>query len=202
LQIFLAALKSEPGWDRMRTVTYTSKDEERRFEFVGVGVAISNLPLRRDPLADALASRIMPLENEPTDEMLADFMRNHALQGFEDMTPRECLEVVEFVIAETRARDHRLDLRHATKGFQDYRQHRDGRSRRHWHDLVRTSLKRLTGIGSVVPAGRAERKAHEQQLARELTEKYPDDRRRRDEEWHQLSDEKSPDAFYRRIREL
>lgn len=56
------------------------------FEFSGGIIAISNLPLSRDPVADAVASRVRPLEHEPTDEMIAAFMREQALNGFSDMT--------------------------------------------------------------------------------------------------------------------
>lgn len=98
LQILMAALGGRPG--QARTVTYTTKDERKSFEFTGGIIAISNLPLGRDPLADAVASRVARLEHEPSDEMIAAFMRAQALKGFEDVTPEACLEVVEFVIAE------------------------------------------------------------------------------------------------------
>lgn len=56
LQILMAALGGKPG--QPRTITYTTKDKHERksFEFHGGIVAISNVALRRDPLADAVAS--------------------------------------------------------------------------------------------------------------------------------------------------
>ena len=62
---------STPG--QPRTITYKSKDKEVRFEFTGSIIAISNIPLRQDPLARALGSRIVMLEHEPTDEEIAAF---------------------------------------------------------------------------------------------------------------------------------
>lgn len=117
LQILMAAMGGELG--KPRPVTYTIKDKHERksFLFKGGIIAISNLPLRRDPLADAVASRAVVLEHEPSDQMLAAFMRHRAIQGFEDLSPAECLEVVEFVIAETRAADYRLDLRSHDEGL-------------------------------------------------------------------------------------
>ena len=197
LQIIMAALGGSPG--KPRTVTYVTKDERREFEFSGGIIAISNVPLSRDPLADAVASRMVLLEHEPSDEMLAAFMRDRSAHGHEDMTPEECLAVVEFVIAETRACDYRLDLRYMKKAWQDYRMDNHGFALRPWKDLVRSSLKRI--ITPEATVGRSDRKAWEQQVALDLFQKYPDDKGLRDEEWHRLTG-KAPDSLYRRKREL
>lgn len=199
LQILMAALGGRPG--RSRTVTYTTKDERKSFEFAGGIVAISNLPLGRDPLADAVASRVARLEHEPSDEMIAAFMRAHALKGFEDVRPEECLEVVEFVIAETRAGDYRLDLRSMVKAWQDYRLDLHGKALRPWRDLVRSGLKRLVGEDRPRPEGRAGRIAWERRLAQELFERYPHDKVQRDAEWERQVGS-SPHSLYRRKREL
>lgn len=199
LQILMAALGGRPG--QARTVTYTTKDERKSFEFTGGIIAISNLPLGRDPLADAVASRVARLEHEPSDEMIAAFMRAQALKGFEDVTPEECLEVVEFVIAETRACDYRLDLRAMVKAWQDYRLDLHGKALRPWRDLVRSSLKRLVGDDRPRPTGRAARIAWEQQIAKELYERFPDDKARRDAEWGRRV-KSSPFSLYRRKQEL
>ena len=199
LQILMAALGGKPG--RPRTVTYTTKDERKSFEFTGGIVAISNLPLGRDPLADAVASRVALLEHEPTDGMIAAFMRSQALKGFDDMSPQECLEVVEFVIAETHACDYRLDLRAMGKAWQDYRLDLHGKAKRTWKDLVRSSLKRLVGEDRPRPEGRDARLAWEREVAQELYERFPDDKRQRDAEWERRVGS-GPDSLYRRKREL
>lgn len=80
--------------------------------------------VRCDPLARALGSRIVMLEHEPSDGEISAFMQRLASMGYEDLSPDECLEVAEFIIAKTRAHDQRLDLRHLTKAWQDYRQRR------------------------------------------------------------------------------
>jgi hypothetical protein len=197
LQIVMAALGGSPG--KPRTVTYVTKDERKEFEFSGGLIAISNVPLSRDPLADAVASRMVLLEHEPSDEMLAAFMRDRAAHGHEDMMPEECLAVVEFVIAETRACDYRLDLRYMKKAWQDYRMDKHGLALRPWKDLVRSSLKRV--ITPEATVGRSDRKAWEQQIALDLFLKYPDDKGLRDEAWFRLTG-KAPDSLYRRKREL
>jgi hypothetical protein len=171
------------------------------FQFSGGVIAISNVALRRDPLADALASRVPLLEHEPSDEMISAFMRHQALRGFEDLTPVDCLEVVEFLIAETRACDYRLDLRYMVRAWQDRRLDRHGKSRTPWRDLVRSGLRRLAGRDLPSGSGRADRKAWEQKVALELFGRFPEDKRRRDEEWARLTG-KAPDSLYRRRREL
>lgn len=144
LQIIMAALGGEPG--QPRPVTYTTKNKNehnKSFYFAGGLIAISNVPLRRDPLADAVASRIVVLEHEPSDEMIAAFMRAQAFNGYEDMSPQECLNVVEFVIAKARASDYRVDLRAMKKAYQDYRFAKHGKAISSWQELVVTSLKQM-----------------------------------------------------------
>lgn len=175
IQVFLAALGGEPG--KPRTVTYKSKDEEHKILFQGGIVAISNVALRHDPLARALGSRLTMLEHEPTDDQIGAFMRRLALEGFEDLSPEECLEVVEFVIAETRDFDQRLDLRHLTKAWQDYRQVGHGKAQTPWRDLVRTSLHKLP-TEPILPFSKREDIELQVQLVKELAEKYPNDTQR------------------------
>ena len=196
----MAALGGRSG--QARTVTYTTKDERRSFQFTGGVIAVSNLPLGRDPLADALASRVALLEHEPSDEMIAAFMRDRAFRGFEDVSPEECLEIVEFVIAETRACDYRLDLRAMTKAWQDYRL-----------DLHGKATAALAGLGAVEPEaargrgpapgreGRDARLAWEREIAKELFERFPDSKAGRDAEWERIVGS-SPHSLYRRKREL
>lgn len=69
IQILLAALDGEPK--KPRAVSYRSKDEIVTVMFTGAMIAISNVPLRCDPLARALGSRVVVLEHEPTDEETA-----------------------------------------------------------------------------------------------------------------------------------
>ena len=98
LQILMAALDGDP--EQPRTITYKTKDENRKVEFAGGIIAISNVPLRNDPLALAVASRVVQLEHEPTDQEIAAFMRRLAADGYKDLRPEQCQEVVEFVVEE------------------------------------------------------------------------------------------------------
>jgi hypothetical protein len=197
LQVLMAALGGEPGEPRTMTYTIKDKGERKSFQFNGGIIAISNLPLNRDPLADAVASRVVVLEHEPSDQMIAAFMRCQAIQGFEGMSPEECMEVVEFVIDETRAADHRLDLRHMKKAWQDFRQDKDGKARRPWRELVRTSLQK-TFKPDASPVRRVDEQARLREIAQDLYKRFPDDKPSRDEQWRLLTN-KSPDTLCRRF---
>ena len=86
MQILLAALDGDPG--EVRVIRYKSKDKEQTVNFTGTVIAISNVPLRCDPLARALGSRIVMLEHEPTDDEIAAFVRPSCLKRLRRVVPR------------------------------------------------------------------------------------------------------------------
>jgi len=194
VQILLAALDGNPG--EPRVVTYKSADVEQKVLFSGAIIAISNIPLRADPLARALGSRIVMVEHEPSDNEIAAFMRNLAMSGFEDLTVDECIEVAEFIISETRQFDLRLDLRHLTKAFQDFRQHKHGRSRTSWRDLVRTSLRKLA-IEPITISSKKDEIELQRQKVRNAIKKHPNDRNAQMVEAGLKSS-----TFYNRLKEV
>ena len=194
VQILLAALDGNPG--EPRVVTYKSADVEQKVLFSGAIIAISNIPLRADPLARALGSRIVMVEHEPSDNEIAAFMRNLARSGFEDLTVDECIEVAEFIISETRQFDLRLDLRHLTKAFQDFRQHKHGRSRTSWRDLVRTSLRKLA-IEPITISSKKDEIELQRQKVRNAIKKHPNDRNAQMVEAGLKSS-----TFYNRLKEV
>jgi hypothetical protein len=204
LQMLMAALAGPAG--QPRPITYTSKDQRLSVDFRGGIICLSNVPLRRDPLADALQSRVPLLEFEPSDELIAAFMRRCTADGSEDLTPAECAEVVEFVIVESAAADYRLDLRSMTKAFADRRLAKQGKARRPWPELVRSGLKTVLPERGATrqPLTRAETRLREQQLARELFARYPapSDKPQRVRAWAAATGGKSIDALYRRFREI
>jgi Cdc6-like AAA superfamily ATPase len=170
LQILMAALDGDPM--KPRRVTYKSKDKDLEFHFSGGIVGISNLSLGNDPLADAVSSRVVLLEHEPTDEELAAFMRKLAHNGYKDLTAEQCQEVVTFVVNETRMCDRRLDLRHLTKAYEDRRQWEDGLSQTPWEELVRTSLKKW--LTPEIPS-KAEEIDQQRILVEEAMARFPSD---------------------------
>jgi hypothetical protein len=144
LQILLAALgnREDAG---ARFVRYKRQGRERRVAFTGGLIFICNLGLHQGGLIQALKSRVHYLCHDPTDDQLAALMRRIACQGWEEkgvrLTPRECSQVAEFLIAESTRLNYRLDIRHLVeKGFPDFLQWRDGETESHWKDLVTTTL--------------------------------------------------------------
>ena len=194
LQILMAALDGDPG--KPRTITYKSKDKDLSFEFTGGVIAISNVPFHHDPLVNAVASRVVQLEHEPSDEEIAAFMRSLAEKGYKNLSPEQCHEIVDFIVAETRKHDARLDLRHLTKAYEDRRQWEDGHTSTDWQDLVRTSLRKPMDQ-PVTPISKAEEIELQRQRVRQAVEKFPNDRRRQ-LEFTGLKKSR----FYERLREI
>lgn len=170
MQILMAATGGDAKTPRR--VTYKSKDKEYHTMFSGGIIAISNVALRHDPLARAFGSRAVVLEHEPTDKEIAAFMLKIAAKGQSDLLPKECLEVAEFVIAETRDHDRRLDLRHFSKAIQDFRQDRDGLTGCSWQELVRTNLSK-TVIVEAETLSKRERLELDRERVREAMNLFP-----------------------------
>ena len=176
LQVLLAALNGRP--DEPRPVTYVLKGEQKEptFDFLGGVIAISNRPLHRDPIADAVASRVRPLEHEPSDEMIAAVMRSHALKGFQDMSSEQCREVVEYVIEQSRRCEYRLDLRHMEHGWQDYRLWKDGESFDiHWKELIASGMSRILQEDEILlfPVNKADEIKAQREMVRLAVETFP-----------------------------
>lgn len=195
LPILLAALDGQPG--EARRITYQTKTEKYEVLLRGGVIAISNAPLRDDPLAKALASRIVVLEHEATDAEIAAFLRHMAARGCHQLTSEEASEVVEFLIAETRSLDLRLDLRCLAKAARDFRQQRDGHADTPWQELVRSSLRKLAEADLVPLISKNQEIEQQRQRIRELIDRYPDDT---DRQIRESGLKKS--TFYTRRREV
>jgi len=181
LQVLLAALNGRP--DEPRPVTYVLKGEQKEptFDFLGGVIAISNRPLHRDPVADAVASRIRPLEHEPSDEMIAAVMRSQALKGFQDMSAEQCREVVEYVVEQSRRCEYRLDLRHMEHGWQDYRLWKDGESFDiHWKELIASGMSRILQEDEILlfPVNKADEIKAQRETVRLAVETFPGNRQK------------------------
>ena len=171
LQILLAALDGDPAEPRL--INYKSKDKSESVWFTGAIIAISNIPLRCDPLARALGSRLVTVEHEPSDEEMSAYILQLAEKGFDGLTPDECLQVAKFLILETRNSDIRLDFRHYDKAVRDYKQFKDGKAKTCWRDLIRTSLTK-PATETLTPMSKKEEMELEKEKLREAMCKYPD----------------------------
>lgn len=199
LQVLLAALGGRPG--EPRPVTYSIKGTKKQIMFTGGIIAISNLPLKRDPLGTALSSRVPPLDYEPSDDMVRAFMITEAEKGYLDLSPEECLEVVGFVIEESYRSEYRLDLRYMIRGWQDRRMWNHGHAECGWRDLIRSGMRRISVEEMGEPVSRAEKTKWKRETAARLYKEYPTDKAARDAEWVTLTGD-SPWTLYRHHRQV
>jgi hypothetical protein len=198
-QILMAAIGGDPG--KPRRVTYITKSNRRLTHFNGGIVAISNRPLRHDPVSQALSSRLAVLEHEPTDEMLIAFMEAEAKQGIKDVSAAECVEVFKYVVEVCRSADYRIDLRYFFKGLEDYRFWKSGECKTDWQNLVRSSMRRVSADElPAAPTTRAGTKAAEYEIVRELHASGLGGEEL-EAEWRRRTG-KAMDSYYRRKREL
>jgi hypothetical protein len=183
-----------------REVSWTAHKTDIRFYFTGGIILIANGSLDELPELRALKTRIVALHLVPTFEEMAALMRSVAIKGFsygEDyVSPRECLEVAEYIIDRMRSLARSLDMRLYVNGVKDYLQHKTGHSHTDWQDLIETRLKETT----VLRERRADKKAKEAVIAKEISEMEipPVERLNL---WKERTG-KSERAYWRRLRDL
>ncbi len=210
LQILLAALGKQPDGGGERAVRYRRQGKDAVVRFTGGIVMVSNLELHDTPVLEALKSRVHVLRHDPTDEQIAALMRRIAAKGWPGTAPRvppeECLEVAEFLIAESRRLSVRLDLRTLVdKGLADYLQWSEGNAETHWKDLVASTLEERLGELRHTPfrwpKTREMRLVEERRLVREIVAAHGS-REERLAVWRERMGEASERRFYRRLREV
>lgn len=198
-EILMAAIGGEAG--SPREIKYVTRNLRREAAFSGGIVAISNRPLRHDHAGRALASRLVLLEFEPTDEMIAAYIRDSAAKGTKTLDPKECTEVCEYVIEECRAAKFRLDLRAYFKGLNDYACWKSEECEVDWRELIKTSLNWFDPTElDPGPSTRLGTKELEYEIVQELAASGLDAKTAA-EEWSKRTG-KSVDSYYRRKREL
>ena len=204
LQILLAALGNQPDGSGARIIKYRRQGSEETIRFTGGIILISNLKLHASPLLEALKSRVHYLQYNPTDEHIAALMLDIASSGWKTLSPVECRQIADFLIAQPRELRVRLDLRLLVdKAFPDYLQWKNGKSETHWKDLVRTTLEeQLVPLEYTTQAHRTrrERKEEEHAIVRAIIDQHPT-REEQVRAWREQTG-KSQRAFYRRLAEM
>ena len=144
LQILLAALGNQPDAAGVRIVKYRRQGRDATVRFTGGIILISNLELHAAPLLEALKSRVHYLRYDPTDEQIAAMIVAKSVPRADTrpkFSPKDCLEVTDFLIAESRKLGCRLDIRLLVdKAFPDFAQYRNRNTETHWKDLVLATL--------------------------------------------------------------
>jgi hypothetical protein len=187
-----------------RVTTWETHKEKRSVVFVGGIIMIGNRPLDDLPELQALKTRIATIQLQTSDREVAAMMRAIASRGYRlgefVLSLEECLEVAEFVIAESRQLQQSLNLRSLINGLADYLQWSDCGAGCHWRDLISSRLRQRPVIhGEIEGLGIRERKKREElKIAREIMD-MP--REGRLDAWKKRTG-KSESAFYRRLNEL
>jgi hypothetical protein len=205
LQILLSALEHPSGPDRTRVVKYRRKGETVGTAFTGGVVCITNRELHDGDLLDAFKSRVNILNYDPADAHLGALMLTAAAAGTRDVPPPAATEVARYLIAEMLRLGCRFDLRlFFNKALASYRQWKDDMAESDWRDLTTASIEEplvaVRHADESSPESRAERKAAEHELLKELIKAHA---RREDRvrEWVERTG-KSERAYYRRLAEM
>lgn len=208
LQILLAALGTQQNGQRARIIRYQRHKRVAEITFTGGIICISNLELNQSPLLTALRSRVNYVKHDPSDEQMAALMFSVADKGWPagqpELTPAECREVTEFVIAESRKRETHLAMRILVdKAFPDYLQWRSHDTEAHWRDLVKATFEeRLAALQYTTPESLTRRgqKLADQQTVRRILQACQTTAERV-AAWRSLTG-KSERAYFRRAREI
>ncbi len=165
-----------------RLITWRTHRESLEVVFTGNIILISNRELGKLPEMQALATRVPHIEFTVSDAEVAALMRSIALLGHRIgdavLGPEECLEVAEFIIAESVQLSRPLDVRMLVNGFADRLQAEDGEAGCSWRDLVRSTLLGKPDIADDVESAgvRAQTNARELAIAREIGDLDPHER--------------------------
>ena len=128
-----------------RTVTWTTYEKEHSFLFTGGVIVTSKLPLADLPELQAVKTRIACMHLQAGDAELVALMHSIALRGYERdgrrLEPRECRQVCEYVIDQSRALHWQMDIWLQVNSFESFAQWQKNDVGCHWHDLVASRLR-------------------------------------------------------------
>jgi hypothetical protein len=150
-----------------RLVNYNSSQLKvpSSFHFNGrVIFAVNTLP-NRNHAFDAVLSRVDQYELDASNEEVLDLMRQLAAQGFEGLTPEDCLEVVDFIGEFSATRE--LSLRLLEPSFHKVIYAREAGV--NWRQLVASQLHE---IGRTVAPRVSDTRAYDMECLRQVVEEY------------------------------
>jgi hypothetical protein len=189
-----------------RVVTWATHGKQEAVFFTGGIILIGNRPPGELPELRAAKTRVASMHLHVTDDEAAALMRGVESEGYRDgdreLDPSECLEVAEYVIAESLALHRPLDMRVLLGSFQDYLQYQAGDAGCHWQDLASCRLKERATAFTVPPTSGsgADRLQRELEIAREIAE-ATGDRQQRFLLWKEKTGKSEP-TLYRRLAEI
>lgn len=164
VSILLSALgKRKNG---QRKVEYHTHKNSEVIDFTGGIIALSNVMLATDPISQALASRVQPLEYNPTQSQIKAYMKKLAMtSGFQGLPIEASKEIVSFIIEASVALSKPLDLRNADNAAGVYRICQTSPGESSWQDMVMSSIKSTACInGEKLVMNQVEKTAHYQSM--------------------------------------
>jgi hypothetical protein len=212
LQLLLAALGNPHDDSGIRWVRYKTAKGDVRVPFTGGVIAVSNLALDGHHLAldghhheilRALRDRVFTINYEPSDEQIVALIRHIASSGINGVSPRNCLNVCNFLLAECQSRGVRPSVRlFVDKAMRDFELPDAGLTETHWKDLICSNLEQqlIELRHPTNDLSRAEQIAAERRIALDVLLSF-ETKAERIEQWKARTG-KSQAAFYRRFKEL
>ena len=207
MQLLLSALGNQPDATGVRVIHYRRQNRVETVFFSGGIIAISNMDLQGNKVAEAIRNRVHCFNYDPTDEQISALILDIAAKGhrFKDckLPPEDCTDVAKYLLHECRRLGHHPDVRLLVdKAFKDYILWLSGNSENHWKDLVTSAIQeRLAEPHHVEhPKTRSDRVAAECRLARDIAAKHQE-RSERLAAWKEQTN-KSERAFYRRLKDV
>ena len=184
-----------------RIITRTVHQSRDSFRFNGGIIILSNHPLGEIASLKALATRLNPAEFNPTEGEKKALMMKIAERGKFGLQPDVCEEVCEYLIYHASNTGRPLDLRLLDISLKDRLMYDMGESQTHWRDLIASRIDAQIIEPRITPRTRNARLVDDRDIAKQLYDKFPDDRQARFNEWHERTG-RSERALYRRAGEL
>jgi hypothetical protein len=139
LGILRSALWGETNERRLVTYNSTQNNLPQSFNFNGQIIFVANVIPRKNAAFEAVLSRVDVFELDASNEEVIELMKKLAVEGFEELTATECLEVVSFISEFASTRE--LSLRLLEPSFRKVIYAKEAKIE--WRDLVRTQLEQI-----------------------------------------------------------
>jgi hypothetical protein len=181
------------GQEEGRIVTYTSSqlpNVPNRFVFEGQVIFCANNFPKRNEAFKAVLSRVDVFELTATNDEVLELMRTMALNGFNKLSPKRCLEVVQFIAKAGGTRQLSMRLYEPSMKKVEYAI-KNGVP---WRELVRSQLDQI-GISEGVPEP-LDSKGHDLSTMAQAIATHPQSVKAQEEFWCKATG-KSRASFFR-----
>ena len=171
LGILRSALWGET--DEKRLVTYNSSQLKTPASFFFTGqiiFAVNVLPQHNHAFA-AVLSRVDQFELDASNEDVLEMMHQLAENGFESLTPAECMEVVHFIAEFSATRE--LSLRLLEPSYRKVMYAKDAHV--DWKELVASQLHQIGQATAPAPMTMMNARTYDVDCLKQVLVDYPDD---------------------------